>query len=249
MSNQSNLHHDQFKNKINELKDEINVPEPSNWDSVHQHIIKHSQRKKRIKSIRHVSSIAVAALIISLFISGNHNHVSAQFNALVQVIKDEVSILFLGHDSETASISRDINNKFELTFKINDIDLKKLSFDPIFPNYLPEQFSYESSKLVDGEHLAEGQLANFFHLAYSDPHANSIYIDYLKLDQGATNARQTNTEGVKLEQLTIHDTLIIYMEDDYGSKLTYWLTKDNVRISVRSSIEKSELIKVVESML
>lgn len=250
--NKDNINHEQLKATVTKLYQDIEVPEPSNWDKVHTEIIKHNKRKKRMQSLKQICSVAAAALVISVLVNGNYSNVSAQFSAFVKVVKDEVTYIIMGkpnrsnHDAVTRQPNNnDLLNTDKYQNKKLEDNLLKLSFTPILPSYVPIDFEIQQSivGIID-----KNSRYNNLTIAFNNPDEEFIYIDYRNLNSIDFISSEAQMDYLSVNEFVLNGSHALYYESTNGDSGIEWITNDNIRISLYSRINKQELIKVAESI-
>jgi len=247
---------DKFEKLLNDLYQEIKVPDSQpSWSVVEIKLRKRKQRKKVIRRIQMVTGFACASIIISLLIAitnSNNSQAYASLSSFWKNIQNNVVEVFLKkpeHNSDSALTSSPPSE--EHTNFPNVIPEKttleeaqnKLDFSVLLPTLLPEQFNLTGVRIFKE----------------SDDQYRSIYLEYTN-QQGTlvkmTERLLTDNTGVKTEiyegtgeikdvYINEHPAILMLLQD--GMLNLEWIVGD-IKLSLSGILSESEAIDWAKSV-
>ena len=254
MSNHDNdnMNVELVKAKLTEYKDDIHVPEPSNWEHVHAEIVKRTKKKTRISSIKKAMSIVAACIVLLLFVNTQNGSVSAGFKTFYKKISNQFVQIFMFDNSDNVDsegaltappdpydLTTDVKKGIITSPQNNNVE-ESIEVTPIQLNSIPEGFELVSSYITSSsDHTGQYIFAN-------DNNVQIIIIieKYLEITK---HILDININYSYYREDFINDNRAVIVTDLNGVTTIEWVDQNQHKYTIVSSYDREELFKLAST--
>lgn len=256
MNDNEKLEHEELKKIVETLYHDIDIPEPSNWESVHLSLQKMNRRKKWMNRIKISGAIVAVSMILSVALSGNVSLIYAQFSTFLFNAKNEVVEFFFDRLEDQAATTEGAKTippeqaATELQGSASEITTleiatNKLQFAPVLPAYMPGPFKLDRVRIF----REAGGSYSTIHLEYVDNADNVILLtEQLVSEQASRIKTDVHEEAGVVKELFINKEQALLVELPDGFTSIEWLTVERIKIALSGQIPSAEILKIANSL-